>query len=482
MLRQKSLAGLIFVAAFMLLISVTSAAAQDMNYGESPLLAERVAAGTLPAAAERLPANPKVIPTLDAIGVYGGTLRVGDIDQRLDEALRMRHTGLFRYNFTASEYQADLAESWEWSPDFRTLTIHLREGLKWSDGDPFDTEDIAWHWNSVLNHPDVSPNGPGGFWLVGGSVATLEVIDSTSFSYTWAVPYPIAMDSFGRTHFSGDNSLYGPSHYLQQFHADFNPDAQKLAEEAGFETWVDLLLARRCQCYNPTSMPLDRPYMDSFIPVEIASDRILLERNPYFHQVDEAGNQLPYIDYMEVNYASDLELYALKLTAGDYDFGVRYTRPADLQLYRQNEATGGYTTQIAQTLQVSAVTVFFNQNYLDPAFNELFTNYDFRLALSVAINRPQFNDILYFGLGEAHPPTPLKTMPWFSEDWYGDYQDYDPERANTLLDGIGLTERDSKDCVCLLTDDVLPSSCRGRRSTCAGASSSPMTGAPWVSS
>jgi peptide/nickel transport system substrate-binding protein len=433
----------VFLLTTFSLLLVTSIGAQGMTYAESPLLAERVAAGNLPAVDERLPVNPKVIPTLDSIGTYGGTLRVGDTDQRLDESLRMRHTGLFRYNFTASEYQADLAESWEWTPDYRTLTISLREGLRWSDGDPFDTEDIAWHWNNVLNDVNVSPNGPGGFWNVGGSRATLEVIDSTTFSYTWAIPYPIAMDSFGRTHFSGDNSLYGPSHYLQQFHLDFNPEAQALAEAAGFATWVDLLNARRCQCYNPTSMPLDRPYLDSFIPIEVASDRILLERNPYFHQVDEAGNQLPYIDYFEVSYVSDQELYALKLTAGDFDFGVRYTRPSDLQLFRQNEEAGGYTTAIAQTLQVSAVSVFFNQNYPDAAFNELFGTYDFRLAMSVAINRDQINDILYFGLGAVHPPTPFFTTPWFDQAWYGDYLDYDPARANALLDGIGLTNRDS---------------------------------------
>ena len=270
--------------------------AQDMMYGEAPMLAEQVAAGELPPVEERLPTNPKVIEVVDEIGTYGGTLRFADTGERMDEGLRIRHTGLFRYNFTASEYQADLAESWEWSNENRTLTITLREGLKWSDGDPFDTEDFRWHWEDVMSDPDISPNGPGGFWRPGGEVATMEVIDDLTFSYTWAIPYPIAMDSFGRTHFGSDNSLYGPSHYLQQFHAKYNDDVEAMAEEAGFETWVDLLNARRCQCYQLTSVELDRPYMDSWIPVSIESDRVLLERNPYFHQVDPEGNQLPYMD------------------------------------------------------------------------------------------------------------------------------------------------------------------------------------------
>ena len=444
MLLVKPQSRFILFALLVIALSVSVVSAQDITYGESPLLAERVAAGKLPPVEERLPSNPNVLEAIDGIGTYGGTLRVGDTDQRLDEALRMRHTGLFRYNFTASEYQPDLAAGWEWSNENRTLTITLRDGLHWSDGDPFDTEDIAFFYNDILNNPDVSPGGPGAFYTAGGSTAVLDVIDPITFSFTWAIPYPIAIDSFGRTHFSGDNVLYGPSHYLKQFHAAYNEDAQALAEEEGFETWVDLLFARRCQCYEPTSMPPERPYMDSFIPVEVASDRILLERNPYFHQVDTEGNQLPYIDYMEVTIASDQELYALKLTAGDYDFGVRYTRAADLPLFRENEAAGNYTTYIAQNLQVSAVSIYLNQNYADAQYGDLFRNREFRVALSNAINRDEMNDILYFGLGEVHPPTPFKSLPWFDEAWYNEALDYNPESSNATLDALGLTERDSE--------------------------------------
>lgn len=422
----------------------SSLTAQDTTYSQSPLLDERVASDNLPPVEERLPANPKVVEPISEIGQYGGTLRVGDTGERLDEALRMRHIGLFRYNFTASEYQPDLADTWEWSDDSASLTITLREGLKWSDGDSFDTEDIAFFWNDVLNNAEISPNGPGGFWTVNGQPTTLEVIDATTFTYHFGGPYPIAMDSFGRTHFSGDNALYGPAHYLKQFHADYSEDAAALAEEEGFETWVDLFNARRCQCYQPTSMPLDRPYLDTWIPVEIASDRILLERNPYFHQVDPEGNQLPYIDYLEVTRASDQELFALKLTAGEYDFGVRYTRPSDLQLFRQSEESGDYTTYIARSLQASAMAIYFNQNYPDPEFSALFQSQPFRVGLSMAINRDQINDILYFGLGEIHPATPIRTMPWFDEAWYNEYLEYNPDAANAMLDEVGITERDNE--------------------------------------
>ncbi len=407
------------------------------------MLAERVAAGELPPVAERLPDNPKVIPVFDTIGTYGGTLRLGDTLERLDTSLRIRHTGLFRYNFTASEFQTDLAESFAWSNDNQTLTLTLRSGHRWSDGDPFDTADIKWWWDNVLSHPEVSPSGLPGWLTVGGTDAVLEIIDDTSYSITWGQPNPGAMDRLGRTHFSGDNVVYGPSHYLEQFHADFNENAQALAEAEGFETWIDLLGHRKCQCYAMTSIALDRPFLDSFIPVEVSSDRILIERNPYFHQVDPEGNQLPYLDFIEVVRVGDNELYSLKISAGDFDFGARFTRTDDLQLYRQGEAAGDYTTYTAQSLRPSEVSFFINQNYDDPELNALFTNLDFRAALSVAIDREEMNDVFFFGLGEVHPATPLKTLPWFQDEWYNDFLDFDPERANTLLDGLGLAERNN---------------------------------------
>ena len=176
-----------------------------------------------------------------SIGSYGGTLRFGDIGERMDEGLRHPSYRLFRYNFTASVYQADLAESWAWTNENRTLTIKLREGLKWSDGDDFNTEDFRWHWEDILNDPDIAPNGPGGFWRAGGEVATFEVIDDHTFSYTWAIPYPIAMDSFGADALlDATTALYGPSHWLKQYHGKYNENAQALAEGSrlGNPGWI----------------------------------------------------------------------------------------------------------------------------------------------------------------------------------------------------------------------------------------------------
>ena len=411
--------------------------------GEAPMLSEMVKKKLIPPLTERLPNDPKVIPVVSKIGKYGGTLRIGDILERLDEGLRIRHTGLFRYDFTASKYQPDLAKDHKWSNKYRTLTITLRSGLKWSDGNNFDTTDIRWFWENVLDHPKVSPNGLPGFLTVGGTPAKLKVINNNKFSITWGQPNPGAMDRFGRTHFSGDNVLYAPSHYLKEFHEDFNPKAQQLAEKLNYKTWVDLLNARRCQCYQQSMVALDRPVLDSFYPTDNRGGKIKLIRNPYFHHVDSNGNQLPYIDKIEVSHTGDQDLYALKITAGEIDFGARFTRTSDMQLYKEKESSGNYKTYMAKSLRPSEKSIFINHNYPDKEYNKLFNNLKFRIALSQSINRQQINDVLFFGMAEVHPPTPLKTIPWYKKEWENEYLKYKPKNANNLLDNLGLNKKNN---------------------------------------
>ena len=120
-MRIKNLARFTFVL-FIILVSLSAVVGQDMMYNDAPMFDDWE---DLPPVEERLPLNPKVIPVVDEIGTYGGTLRFADTGERMDEGLRIRHTGLFRYNFSASAYEADLAESWEWSNENRTLTITL---------------------------------------------------------------------------------------------------------------------------------------------------------------------------------------------------------------------------------------------------------------------------------------------------------------------------------------------------------------------
>ena len=301
---------------------------------------------------------------------------------------------------------------------------------------------IARKWEHEIINEEIHPRGIDPFWTLGGERAVWEPLDDTTLRITWAAPNPVAMDRFGRTHFSGDNSLFLPAHYLEQFHADFNDDAAALATELGVEDWIQMFNDRRAQGYNQSAVTVGRPYMDMHVPEVVESNRVLLVRNPYYHHVDTANNQLPYVDRLEISLVGDKQLYDLKVSAGEADFVAYYTGAPSLPTYKAGEAQGDYKTIIAQSLRTAELVMFINLNYQDPVLHELFNNRDFRIALSVALNRDQMNEIVFFGLGDPHPATPLNTMEFFDHAWYNDNLAFDPDRANRLLDAAGLTERD----------------------------------------
>ena len=302
---------------------------------------------------------------------------------------------------------------------------------------------IARKWEHEILNEEIHPRGIDPFWTLGGERAVWEPLDDTTLRITWAAPNPVAMDRFGRTHFSGDNSLFLPAHYLKQFHADFNDEHAALATELGFEDWIQMFNDRRAQGYNQSAVTVGRPYMDMHVPEVVESNRVLLVRNPYYHHVDTANNQLPYVDRLEISLVGDKQLYDLKVSAGEADFVAYYTGAPSLPTYKAGEAQGDYQTIIAQSLRTAELVMFINLNYQDPVLHELFNNRDFRIALSVALNRDQMNEIVFFGLGDPHPATPLNTMEFFDHAWYNDNLAFDPDRANRLLDAAGLTERDS---------------------------------------
>ena len=428
--------------AALVLSVLAGGAAWAQMYNEAPMLAAMVKAGQLPPVDERLPSNPKVVEPYDSIGQYGGTLRMIDVNNSMSIGLRVRHTGLFRYNQTASQSETDLAASHTWSNNNSTLTIELRDGLRWSDGEPFTTADLMFKWEHEILNEEVHPRGIDPFWTIGGKRAVWQAIDDNTLSITWGAPNPVAMDRFGRTHFSGDNALFLPAHYVKQFHVDFNDDAAALATELGFETWVNLFNDRRAQGYNQSAVTVGRPYLDMHTPEVVESTRVQLVRNPYYHHVDTAGNQLPYIDRFEVAHVGDKQLYDLKVSAGEVDFAAYYTGAPSLPTYKAGEEQGNYTTYIAQSLRPAELILFLNLNIEDPVLHDLFNNKDFRVGLSVALNRDQMNEIVFFGMGDAHPATPLNSMEFFDQAWYNDNLAYDVERANQLLDGSGLTQKD----------------------------------------
>ena len=415
------------------------------SYGEAPMLAERVAAGELPPVEERLPANPLVVQPLDQVGVYGGELAGPSTNPTCCgwDALEMRLQKLLTIDTDLTTIIPNIAQSMEISDDQTTFTIHLREGHKWSDGEPFTSEDFRFYFEDVLGNTDLTPS-PGGPWAVSGELPQFEVIDETTVRYTYAEARPTLAIALGS---EVGNRGFRPAHYFKQFHSDYNADAGALAEEMGFDDWVQMFNAKG----NPYTFTWNlgsetdpyAPTLNTFVFAgEDSFGNKIYERNAYFFKVDVEGNQLPYTDSLRRILVEDLQVQDLKAIAGEYShygWGTLLSFPT----YRENEEAGNYRTALAEYSRGNEYSIMFNFTTENLPLREIFWDKRFRQAMSVAIDRNEINELVYFGLANASQNSPVPSSLFF-EDWMPThYAQYDPDLANQLLDEMGLDQRDA---------------------------------------
>ena len=174
-------------------------AAAASQYSEAPMLAELVKAGQLPAVDERLPANPMVMPVVEMIGSYGGTFRRGfsGVSDRFGPT-KCQDRGIAWYDQNLN-IQPRLAESWELSADAKEWTLHLREGMKWSDGEPFGAKDILWWWENEATNTTIYPAINSAFFSGAAKTPmTLEMVDDYTVKCIFADPKPLFIHNLRR--------------------------------------------------------------------------------------------------------------------------------------------------------------------------------------------------------------------------------------------------------------------------------------------
>ena len=413
------------------------------DFTDPPMLAELVAAGELPRIDERLPREPLVIVPNDEIGIHGGTLVRGNAPQ---------HEANLILNRPATDTEPNIVRDWEFSDGGRVLTLFLREGLRWSDGAPVTADDFLFGYYDVAWNEELSPVSPA--WAqIGGEPIEMEKVDDYTVRIISPQPYYAIIHTMNQV---GNNWHFSPwpKHWFSTYHADYNENADQIAREAGFDTWY--LYFSELMVYPTVSMgeqaylaeKLGRPTLLPWVFVQETPTTVVYERNPYYWKVDPEGNQLPYIDrHVEVK-IDDAEVRLLKILNGELDFVAWGVSLEDYPVIKGNEAVGGYEAWVAADLWASAAVFVLNQTYdgenaevLGPLLREI----DFRRALSIAINRDEINEIVALGQGTVrqaavHPDTPGYDPAWGEEH---PYVGYDPARANELLDGLGMTQRDS---------------------------------------
>jgi peptide/nickel transport system substrate-binding protein len=424
------------------------------NLKQAPMLDELVAAGTLPPVEERVPLEPLVIQPLEGIGNYGGVLRRGFTGPGDDENGNRYNSGdkLLFWDFTGTEFRPALAKSWEFTDDDRVFTIKLRQGHKWSDGAPFTADDFVFWYEDIYQNRDLVPT-PHSSFAINGKQGRIEKVDETTVSFIFEEPYPLFTTILGGTTFmgSGHNTnrglhggAYAPAHYLKQFHPTYTPQAEidQMASDEGVEDWIALFKLKNQWYLNP-----DLPMLGPWRCVEpINTANWVMERNPYYYEVDTEGNQLPYLDGIQMTLAENLEVLNLRAIAGEYDLQERHTDIAKIPVFLENMEQGDYSVHLDPGAYGSDATLQINHSYDgDPETAKWLRNTDFRRALSLGIDRDQLNETYWLGVGTPGNVAPSPDVPQSpGEEWRTKWATRDVDQANQLLDSIGLTEKDDE--------------------------------------
>ncbi len=434
----------------------SQSSALPAKFGEAPALAELVKAGKLPPVAQRIPAEPMVLQPLESVGKYGGTWRrafIGPSDGENGNRIMASDKLLFWDN-TGSKIVPCVAKGYELSADGRTTTIHLRKGMKWSDGAPFTADDFVFWFEDIYGNKDIVP-APIADMIAGGKAGKIVKVDATTVQFVFENPYYLFPDMLaGDTLIGGGQSAaasfgksygaYMPAHYLKQFLPKYSTEAEvnAKAKAAGFDTWARAIKVKMDWELNP-DLPTLGPWKTTR---PINTPTWVMERNPYYYAVDTAGNQLPYMDSVVMTLAENIEVANLRAMAGEYDLQERHIDLAKLPVIMENRERGKYDVHLDLAYNGADTTLHVNMDHrADPEVGKWLATADFRRALSLGIDREQMNETFWLGLATPGSTAPAEVMPESpGPEWRKKWSTLDVALANKMLDALGLTKKDSE--------------------------------------
>lgn len=421
------------------------------EYHQAPWLDDLVAAGKLPPVAERLPKEPAVMMTSgmkDGIGEYGDLWRGFSACPTAGyNDMAGTTMGWFGIESYTSRYQAlikigplyradqdiepmpELAKSWEWSDDGMQLTMHLIEGAKWSDGVPFTADDVMFTWEAYVLDTNVATTYHQDAWTWDGKPASLEKVDDYTIRFTFPVARPY--DAFYLL--KEDAFHVMPKHQLAEHHPKFSTADPK-------PSYTDF-------ANYPAPQDLPLVTMGPWVITEYKTDELMImRRNPYYWKVDEAGNQLPYLDEIQYRKGPSGIGRDLCTIAGDCDH-MNLENPSTFVQAMTAAQDASSTFNVSWGPETLGYFIRFNysldvgiQGDRDVAVRTLFRDLRFRQALSYATDREGIAQSIMKGpflrgwAGGLYPGAPD-----FDKESVV-YYPYDPASANILLDEIGLKD------------------------------------------
>ncbi|MGK7900564.1 MAG: ABC transporter substrate-binding protein [Hormoscilla sp.] len=332
------------------------------------------------------------------------------------------YQGLIGQDGITGEVEPALAESWEISEDYQRIVFTLREGLKWSDGEPLTVDDVIFTYNEIYFNEKIDSDIKD-ILKIGEERAlpTVRKLDDKRVEFT--VPQPFA--PFLRN--TGVPIL--PAHALRE--SVYSYDSQgnpKFLSTWGTDT-------------DPAKIICNGPYtLESYVP----SQRVTFRRNPYFWRQDSEGNSQPYIERVVWEIVESTDNAFLQFRSGGLD--SLSVSPEYFSLLKQEEARGKFTIYLGGPTLTTTFLVFNlnqakNQSgepFVDPVKSSWFNTKEFRQAVAYGIDRQKMINNVYRGLGEPQISPVYKQSPYYigAEQGLHVYE-HDPQKAKELLRSAG---------------------------------------------
>jgi|GEM_PF-910655 len=313
-----------------------------------------------------------------------------------------------------AEFVPNIVESYDISADLTTFTFTLREGMRWSDGHPVTTEDVYFAWHYFILDPRIHPT-TGTWQRAGGDprgeIAELIIVDRYTFRVQYAGPTGgvIAWIAFSNYH----NWLH-PAHHMAHLHIDHADEAELrvLVENHGLlfpEEWHTFYqyhrpdpwnTGRTAHIYPHGRVGQGTPSISAWVHYRDGDTRIF-HRNPYFWKIDRYGNQLPYIDEIHSHLVVDLAAATIRILAGDVDHAYEWVPLAQVPLFAENAAAGGYRLLTNTILHRTDADLMFGMTYECERWRGVVQDIRFRQAVSRAINREEILEAVYLGFARV---------------------------------------------------------------------------------
>jgi len=418
------------------------------GYKQAPWLDKFVKDGTIPAVEKRLPKEPAVYLTSgmkDGVGVYGDLWRgfsacptagynrmagvslgwFGIEDYTESNGCLVKTGMLFRCTQDI-EPMPQVAKSWEWSSDGMTLTMKLIEGAFWSDGQPFNADDVMFVWDGYIQDDNVNAPKHKDAWSWDGKPATLEKVDDYTVKFTFPVAKPLGVYYL----MNEGNFDMMPAHILKALHPKWSTADPK----PSYKDFANAL--------PPDKLPMVT--LGPWSITEYKTDELMImRRNPFFWKVDESGQQLPYFDEVQYRKGTSGIGRDLCTISGDCDH-MNLENPSTFVQAMTSAQAPDAKFQINWGPELLGYAIDFNfsvdvgvANDRDKAVRLLNRDLRFRQALAYATDRDGIAQSIMKGPflrgwgGGLYPGAPdydkSQTV----------YLPYDVDSANALLDEMG---------------------------------------------